>query len=348
MKVFHNAGVEVDTANDNTTTTYAIGLPPFGDEHCVVSDPKNPQPIVYGADGSDDDITTNIYSETYERTAQTVWHVQTGGKAIPRRQNLWRFTGSAWKIADKRAVPPFAGAAMQEITNKTQIVLKDLGNLKADGNLWLTLPDDVEKDITPQVANLPFYTFSVGGRKYLSHFEVFVDQPWPNYPNDNFDPIYNPQPAGYPYYRIGVNGGHAWWKLTTDAPTDAVNKFIASASFISSNCVQFLGVEVGYGETNGLDWLNTILTGYAPTSPGELPWPNTHTATVHRIYAIGFPNLISGLSYTENLHDYPGTYDLKHNNCATETGQAGWASGVPLPNDWLPEVFGFNLPPSDP
>ena len=55
---------------------------------------------------------------------------------------------------------------MNEITNKTQIVLKDLGALKADGNLWLTLPDDVEKDITPYVAGNDFYTFNVSGQEY--------------------------------------------------------------------------------------------------------------------------------------------------------------------------------------
>ena len=73
-------GIETDTANDGTVTTNLIGLPTFGDEHCIVNDPKNPPAVVYGLDGWDDDIVTNTYSEEYFRYAQTKWHLETGGK----------------------------------------------------------------------------------------------------------------------------------------------------------------------------------------------------------------------------------------------------------------------------
>jgi len=143
----------------------------IGNEHCDVED-AFPSPTSW------DNASWYGWSheegeETYTRKADTVWHVQTGGKAIPGRKNLWQFTGSAWEVLDKRAVPRFGGASMREITNKTQIVLKDLGALKADGNLWLTLPDDVDKDITPCVAGNDFFTFSVGGQKYKLVHETF-------------------------------------------------------------------------------------------------------------------------------------------------------------------------------
>jgi len=165
MKVFHNAGVEVDTAVDNTTTTYAIGLPPFGDEHCVVSDPKNPQPIVYGADGSDDDITTNIYSETYERTAQTVWHVQTGGKALTSvwlPQSVFQISGAAWEVASKRATP----ALPHDRTIPPQNIQINGKALGSDNIMYQKLPDNADIDVTPYVAGKDFYTFYVGASKH--------------------------------------------------------------------------------------------------------------------------------------------------------------------------------------
>jgi len=159
-----SSGTEIDTDQFGRVTTNSIGRPTIGDEHCKVSDPWNPVP--WSAVLVSGDLFTVTHTETYKRTADTVWHVQTGGMAIPGRKNLWQFNGSAWEIADKRAVPPFYLPNLNEVTDKTQIVLKELGALKADGTLWLTLPDCVDKDITPTLAGKDFYTFSVGGQKY--------------------------------------------------------------------------------------------------------------------------------------------------------------------------------------
>jgi hypothetical protein len=162
-------GEEIGLNNDGTTITGFTNSSTvwgrIGNEHCNVSDPVN-QTWDNDYSAWDDDNDRGSEHDTYTRTADTVWHVQTGGKAIPGRQNLWQFNGSVWEILDKRAVPQFYGANMREVTNKTQIALGSLGNLKADGNLWLTLPDDTEKDITPTVAGKDFFTFSVGGQKY--------------------------------------------------------------------------------------------------------------------------------------------------------------------------------------
>jgi len=158
-------GIETDTANDGTVTTNLIGLPTFGDEHCIVNDPKNPPAVVYGLDGWDDDIVTNTYSEEYFRYAQTKWHLDTGGKALPQRQNLWQFTGWAKKVLDKRAVPTFGGANMQDITN-TAVAIGSIGNLMADGTYWKTLTDGQSLDATPTVSGPDFYAFGVGAQKY--------------------------------------------------------------------------------------------------------------------------------------------------------------------------------------
>jgi hypothetical protein len=139
------------------------------DEHCQVKD-GYPPPQAWNNPQLNSPLSDLWESgqgkESYARMAQTIWHVQTGGRAVPGRQNLWRFSGSAAAVIDVRAVPPFASRVLRAITDKTQIALGSLGNLKADGTLWLTLPDDVERDVTPYVAGNDFYTFGVGGQKY--------------------------------------------------------------------------------------------------------------------------------------------------------------------------------------
>ena len=131
----------------------------LGNEHCNVNDPVNQR---WDYDGEDEEHGRQ--HDTYTRQADTVWHVQTGGRAIAGRQSLWQFSGWVSEILDQRAVPPWGRyVPMREITNKTQIVLQDLGALKADGTLWLTLPDNAERDVTPTVARKDFYTFGVSG-----------------------------------------------------------------------------------------------------------------------------------------------------------------------------------------
>ena len=155
----------------NVTTNAADYIPEIATmgEHCMVPNvPYNPLPEVFSPAGIlgvrvSMDTVTRTHRETYKRKADTALHVKTGGKALPARQNLWRFNGGASEITDKRAVPPLSG---QGITNKTRISIGSMGKLGADGNRWVVLPDDQDIDVTPTVAGLDFYTFSVSGQKY--------------------------------------------------------------------------------------------------------------------------------------------------------------------------------------
>jgi len=153
-------GVETDTANDRTVTSSQIGLPLFGNEHCNVKDPKNPAPVVYD-DPWDDDIETNTYSETYTRTADTTWHLKTGGRGLPGLsvpQAVFQFSGYAWEVLNKRATPPLPadrGIPPQNIT----INGKALGS---DNMMYQKLTDNIDIDVTPQVPGKDFYTFYVG------------------------------------------------------------------------------------------------------------------------------------------------------------------------------------------
>jgi len=307
-------GGEVGDSNDGTTITGFTNIlwiwDIIGNEHCNVSDPVNTNWDNANLDW-DDDGDRGSQHDTYTRTADTVWHIQTGGKAIAGRLNLWQFSGSVWEITDKRAVPQFSGAAMREITNKTQIAIGELGSLKADGNLWLTLPDNVEKDITPKVAGKDFYTFNVSGQKYKSYFTVYVDMPGP--------------PPSHSTH-VGTDYGHGWWMLGSDASANILN------IFITTNRSHFINEQVGYADHGHM------------RGPGVLRDPETNTnISVTKTYEIGFNNLTNGLAFTQILHDNPGTYNVFLNNCVQNCVKAGAAAGVTLPNDTKPETFGWDI-----
>jgi len=180
---------------------------------------------------------------------------------------------------------------------------------------------------------------------------VFVCQPWPNYPNDGFD-VNNPAPLGYPLWAPGVNAGHVWWELATATPTNVLS------FFCNPNAASWVNTQVGYGPQTSLSWYSSIMqfitsippTWTYPTAPGELPFTSADVATVQRSYAIGFrtPGIINGLNATEQLHESPGTYDLRYFNCAISTTTIGNTVGLSLPGDWIPEDYGFDLPPSSP
>ncbi len=106
-----------------------------------------------------------------KRQAQTKIKLQTGGKALSRRQNLFRMTGTAAPavysveshnvtdlVFSTKAAPPIA---------PQNITLGELGQLGSDGVLYKMLPDNVTKDITPDVAGVDYYTFSVDATKHI-------------------------------------------------------------------------------------------------------------------------------------------------------------------------------------
>ena len=347
-------GWETGTIGNSSSFSQAVWRGPtwqaglvwwVGNEHCEVVDTKNTSWQEGGASG-DPIFGGGTSHDSYERSAQTTYHVQTGGRAIPGRQNLWRFSAGASWIKDKHATPPFWSTPNQAI-DPTQVWIRGQ-HLDTNGNTYIVLPDGQDLDVTPQVPGLVFYTFGVGGQKYLSHFEVFVRQPYPRFPDDYND--YGPDgpPFGYPVYKFGgLAAGHAWWKLYCSAPIDGINKFT------STNCSQWLNKEVGYGPVNSsFDcWACLINATAVKVGPGFLS-TNNGSADVHRTYAIGFQTkgLIDGLGHTENVHQSPGEWDSLWHNCVHEAVVIGKTTGIQLPynlNDSTPDEFGRHLPPDD-
>jgi hypothetical protein len=275
--------------------------------------------------------TDNFYNDNYHRNAQATIHLQTGGKGKIQRQNLFQLSGSASDMVRGLDILP------QDIQIMGQ-------SLNSSGYIYKVLPDSADEDVTPQVNGVDWYTFGVGEQKYLSQLNVFVCQPYPDYPNDAgwYGP-YGP-PLGYPIWNTQVNAGHGWWQLNTGAPVEAINQFAASIFD-----QYFVNMETGYGPEPPMpEWSPFPIIDLA--GPGLCPFPNNDSPTVQRTYGIGFqgPGVMNGLDHTVHLSINGGTWDAEWHNCVEEDTITAGACGISLPVAWLPEEYGFELPPNSP
>jgi hypothetical protein len=162
----NGSGTEIYTANNGSTTTYAISLPLLTSEHCVVNDPQRPPPTVQSL--GDDNWVTNQVSEEYVRYSQTRWRLQTGGRG--GQSSLFRLSATAALILDKRAERPFYNVNSQAIPpGKITVIGRAL---YADTNLWVVLPNGTNLDATPFVAGADFYQMTVTEQKHIPSIDV--------------------------------------------------------------------------------------------------------------------------------------------------------------------------------
>ena len=187
----------------------------------------------------------------YCRTADTTWHLQTGGKATPKKQNLWQLSASASAVVVQTALnpPPLyvaaelvqGGWATTEPIAPGDITI-DGEPVGSDGNQWRTYADDDDRDVTPRVKKKDFYLFDVQAQKYLSYFEVFVRMP---------DPI------GHDSHELG-DWGHSWWRLSSEASRDQIN------NIVHTNVItQFVGNSVGFFPVGSVSWHHPACPGYS-------------------------------------------------------------------------------------
>jgi hypothetical protein len=117
----------------------------------------------------------------YRRSADTTWHLQTGGKAIPKKMNLWQLTASASAVAVQVALnPPQINCAAELVRDgwatSTPITNQDITidgqPLGSDGKQWRLYADNTTNDVTPRVKNKDFYTFNVDKQKYEQYIQV--------------------------------------------------------------------------------------------------------------------------------------------------------------------------------
>ena len=144
---------------------FGMGYYQFFGESCAVSDPWPPRINFENANhyyGPNWEYTED--DETYTRHAQTQLKLLTGGRAVPHGMCLFQISGEAREVLDKRA-PPYNPVGMAGIPPQN-VRMGVLGNLGADRNLWVALPDGgTTVEVTPQVAK-PFYIFDATEQKY--------------------------------------------------------------------------------------------------------------------------------------------------------------------------------------
>lgn len=144
----------------------------------------------------------NTLSGGYNRTADAFWKLQTGGKAISNRQNLFQLTASATQMLDPLTEPVFGSQEQPTADDGTGGILRwvssnqpgptskpvpsqnitidglPLGN---DGNLWRTYSDNITRDVTPKVSGVDFYTFTISPpQKYHPYITAGSGFAWGN------------------------------------------------------------------------------------------------------------------------------------------------------------------------
>lgn len=160
-------GTYSDGSTSSDTSTNMLGWPPFGDEHCIVSDPYSISSSGYVGVGQ---LWEEYdFDETYTRSAQTIYHLQTGGKSLPHRNTLWILSGVAYEISGKRALP----IAADWIRRARSIAATNISvggyTLKTNGIFYTTLPDGEDLNMTPEVSGIDYYAFGAGADKYPLH-----------------------------------------------------------------------------------------------------------------------------------------------------------------------------------
>jgi hypothetical protein len=292
--------------------------PTIAGEHCAVNNPP-PQDI----ENYDPDFGEAGWTYKYTRNADTVYHLQTGGKS--GRQNLWKISGGATEILDPHEVPgglfdESYPCATADIPSQNVMVMGQ--SLGTAGYFYKVLPDGDDRDITPHVDGKDFYTYSVGTQKYNCYFTAYAEEP---------------NPGGGRHGIVSVTkffAGHGWWCLSSDAPAIGLYK-----AGISTASLAFLNDQVGYFPL-------VSLTSIFIPEPGILKDPGgASTINAQYTWDVGFNGLKGGLDFTANLFSNPGEYSLYAwpNNCVTTTIQAGIAAGVSMPNDTTPQNLGIDL-----
>lgn len=302
---------------------------------------------------------------TLDINAQTTMTLGTGGAGMSHVRNLFEFycgasecTASPWASVAGPGVFAFSdGYTYIEYFNTfvsnippQSIKIGTLGSLNANSSLFVTLPDNRSIDVTPSVAGANDYEFDISAQKFDSYFQVFVRQPYPQYPNDLSDYLVGEIPSpplGYPIYQPGgKEAGHVWWTLTNDAPSTILSQLMPDGD------LQWLDRNIGYAP------VTNYFVSYVPPikqGPGEIDTNNGTEYDVYRVYRIGFsgPGLIDGLGYIESISNAPGIWNSETNNCVHQTVNTANACGLHLtpaalpPDYWTPEFFGFSLPQSD-
>jgi len=170
----HASGQSVDQTNTYQASWQSAT--PW--EHCSVTLPVNSTvgwPYQWVGSGYPEDPWN---TGNYHRHADATLTLQTGGKAVVQRKNLFQLNGTAAGVLDPHTYAeyydevsylyggygnyPFVGT----VPLQTQSVKVDGVFLGSDGNLWRVYDDNDTRDVTPRVVNNDFYEFNLTQQKY--------------------------------------------------------------------------------------------------------------------------------------------------------------------------------------
>lgn len=131
-------------------------------EHC---DLKTKQDYSFAAIADDGiSIYQGPYIEEGHLTGaphtQIVLKFYSGGMGLPKRKSVYQATASGYSHKQTNVAGIYKSPLYDSIPIASQnITLGDLGQLDPDGILYANIDDGSTKDITPKVANTPYYTF---------------------------------------------------------------------------------------------------------------------------------------------------------------------------------------------
>jgi hypothetical protein len=158
----------VNYGNTNTTTNLLSVIL----EHCNINVSAN----YYTYDPSVYAMTSQWTTASETRNAQAVIKFNTGGKAVANQRNLWMFNASAWQpepgnpqlncyeypLGFPLGYSQFLYDCLGGIpVVSPNIAIGSYGSLDANGNLYISLANNEEVDITPIVAGIPSYEFNI-------------------------------------------------------------------------------------------------------------------------------------------------------------------------------------------
>jgi len=104
---------------------------------------------------------TNYQHANRAISGQTTWQLFTGGKAVAHKQNLFTLSGLATELIYGNITDDLISSVGVAYTN---ITIGGLGQLGADANLYVLLPDNITTDVTPRTSR-KIYTFNLGSQK---------------------------------------------------------------------------------------------------------------------------------------------------------------------------------------
>jgi hypothetical protein len=108
-----------------------------------------------------EDCTDNY---RYTRVADVQYMLQTGGKGMPGRTDLWNLSASATQWKPRATGPESVTFDSQPIASQSIII--DGKGLGSDGRMWRTYAQCVTRDVTVHVPGVDYFTFNLAPQKY--------------------------------------------------------------------------------------------------------------------------------------------------------------------------------------